>query len=193
MSCYSSHFVFLFCFFPCLYLFFFFLTFIHFEGTKYDLKESIINLAMLPMMQASCWIHCKALIWVFLLIFHQLLGWISIEYVNTNCFKGGWVNLFCRYLPPHTSFLPIDDGAKTLQKEERRTGKRKYVEHLLLSQLSYLVIFVILVCIIEREKMKKDPLNFSVLNITIEIVRWVFICSFSNVMNFDYLKVLSCN
>lgn len=79
--------------------------------------------------------------------------------------------MFCRYLPPHTSFLPIDGGEKTLQKEERRTDKRKYVEHLLLSQLSYLVIFVILVCIIEREKMKKDPLNFSVLNITIEIVR----------------------
>ncbi|CBI40144.3 unnamed protein product, partial [Vitis vinifera] len=74
------------------------------------------------------------------------------------------------YLPPHTSFLPIDGGEKALQKEERRTEKRKYVEHLLLSQLSYLVIFVILVCIIEREKMKKDPLNFSVLNITIEIV-----------------------
>ncbi|RVW33029.1 Sodium transporter HKT1 [Vitis vinifera] len=74
------------------------------------------------------------------------------------------------YLPSHTSFLPIDGGEKTLQKEERRTDKRKYVEHLLLSQLSYLVIFVILVCIIEREKMKKDPLNFSVLNITIEIV-----------------------
>jgi hypothetical protein len=41
----------------------------------------------------------------------------------------------------------------------------------MLSQLSYLVVFVIVICIIERDNMKQDPLNFNVLNITIEVIR----------------------
>lgn len=83
--------------------------------------------------------------------------------------------MFCRYLPPQTSFSPIDDGAKNWEKEERKSKKNKYLEHILLSQLSYLVFFLILICIIEKEKLKEDPLNFNVLNITLEVVRWVFI------------------
>ncbi|PKI38401.1 hypothetical protein CRG98_041181 [Punica granatum] len=44
------------------------------------------------------------------------------------------------------------------------------MECLNLSQLSYLIIFIILICITEREKLKTDPLNFNVLNITIEVI-----------------------
>ncbi|GKV20435.1 hypothetical protein SLEP1_g30559 [Rubroshorea leprosula] len=45
-----------------------------------------------------------------------------------------------------------------------------FVESLIFSQLSYLVIFIVLVCITEREKIKDDPLNFNVLNITLEVM-----------------------
>ncbi|KAK9269012.1 hypothetical protein L1049_000780 [Liquidambar formosana] len=75
------------------------------------------------------------------------------------------------YLPPYTSFLPIkDDGQHPQISERRKKRGGKIVGNLILSQLSYLVIFVILICITEREKMKEDPLNFNVLNIVIETV-----------------------
>ncbi|KAK0571366.1 hypothetical protein LWI29_014729 [Acer saccharum] len=69
------------------------------------------------------------------------------------------------YLPPYTSFLPTryrenDDGKK----------KKTFWEYVIFSQLSYLITFIILVCITERHKLKQDPLNFNVLNITIEII-----------------------
>ncbi|OMP09025.1 Cation transporter [Corchorus olitorius] len=75
------------------------------------------------------------------------------------------------YLPPYTSFLPSKYG-----KEDSVEGKasqkqgRSILEWLLFSQLSYLAIFIILVCITERDKIKEDPLNFNVLNITIEVI-----------------------
>ncbi|KAA8535716.1 hypothetical protein F0562_030721 [Nyssa sinensis] len=78
---------------------------------------------------------------------------------------------FLRYLPPYTSFLPIKDDEQCPQESERiKKRRRKFVENLILSQLSYLVIFVILVCITERKKTKEDPLNFNVLNIVVEVI-----------------------
>ncbi|ONI27079.1 hypothetical protein PRUPE_1G066800 [Prunus persica] len=76
------------------------------------------------------------------------------------------------YLPPYTSFLPIkDDDQNPLQPQERRKTRRgKVVENLIFSQLSYLAIFIVLVCITERKQMKEDPLNFNVLNIVIEVI-----------------------
>ncbi|XP_065876751.1 sodium transporter HKT1-like [Euphorbia lathyris] len=69
------------------------------------------------------------------------------------------------YLPPYTSFLPINHNRGA---SKRKRGK--VLENIILSQLSYLVIFIILVCITERKKMKQDPLNFNVLNIVIEVI-----------------------
>ncbi|XP_027357415.1 probable cation transporter HKT6 [Abrus precatorius] len=74
------------------------------------------------------------------------------------------------YLPPYTSFLPMKDEGQDSESYERMKKRRgKIVENLMFSQLSYLVIFIILVCITEREKLKEDPLNFSVLNIVVEV------------------------
>ncbi|KAF5748655.1 hypothetical protein HS088_TW04G00613 [Tripterygium wilfordii] len=70
------------------------------------------------------------------------------------------------YLPPYTLFLPTKRQAD-VKKSQRTSG---FVENVLFSQLSYLVIFVILICITERDKMKNDPLNFNVLNITLEVI-----------------------
>ncbi|KAK9097549.1 hypothetical protein Sjap_023046 [Stephania japonica] len=80
------------------------------------------------------------------------------------------------YLPPYTSFLPIKDyEEKELKKsgDEKMINKKKRgggVQNLLFSQLSYLAIFVVLICITERQKMKDDPLNFTVLNVVIEVI-----------------------
>jgi Trk-type K+ transport system membrane component len=81
-----------------------------------------------------------------------------------------------RYLPPYTSFLPIKDDRKNSESSKRMKKRRgKVTENLILSQLSYLVIFIILVCITERKKLKDDPLNYNVLNIVVEVIRLDFL------------------
>ncbi|KAJ9689249.1 hypothetical protein PVL29_014761 [Vitis rotundifolia] len=76
------------------------------------------------------------------------------------------------YLPPYTSFLPIkgDEQSSEICNGGRKRRRGKIVENLIFSQLSYLAIFIILICITERKKMKDDPLNFTVLNIVIEVI-----------------------
>lgn len=44
------------------------------------------------------------------------------------------------------------------------------IKSTVLSQLSYLTIFVIAICITEARKLKEDPLNFNVLSIVVEVV-----------------------
>lgn len=94
--------------------------------------------------------------------------------------------LFWRYLPPYTSFLPTrncDEGdSKNCREKEKET--KSLLECLVFSQLSYLAIFIIVICITERHKMKQDPLNFNVLSITIEVIRWVHMLSFNPFFNF---------
>ncbi|KAL5699439.1 hypothetical protein ACHQM5_030344 [Ranunculus cassubicifolius] len=76
------------------------------------------------------------------------------------------------YLPPHTYFSPIKDHEQYEGSCEKKNKPTRHylVENILFSPLCYLVIFVILVCITERKKIKDDPLNFSLLNIVIEVV-----------------------
>ncbi|XP_054781819.1 sodium transporter HKT1-like [Prosopis cineraria] len=69
------------------------------------------------------------------------------------------------YLPPYTTFLPIKD-----HENETKKGKASLKECLLFSQLSYLVVFIILICITESKSMREDPLNFNVLSITLEVI-----------------------
>ncbi|KAG9153916.1 hypothetical protein Leryth_006029 [Lithospermum erythrorhizon] len=75
------------------------------------------------------------------------------------------------YLPPYTSFLPIeDDDEVSLRREgESRNGRKSFIDYLVFSPLSYLVIFIVLICITERSKITKDQLNFNVLNIALEV------------------------
>ncbi|KAI3447298.1 hypothetical protein Pfo_003963 [Paulownia fortunei] len=76
------------------------------------------------------------------------------------------------YLPAYTSFLPIEEAENISTSEEgkKRSKKVDFWEHILFPQLSYLTIFTFLICITEREKMKRDPLNFNVLNIVVEVI-----------------------
>ncbi|KAG7023349.1 Sodium transporter HKT1, partial [Cucurbita argyrosperma subsp. argyrosperma] len=79
------------------------------------------------------------------------------------------VFLVMMYLPPYTTFLPL----RTKEKASIADGndKRQHlVKYLTFSQLSYLAIFITLICITERDKLKNDPLNFSVLNIAVEVI-----------------------
>ncbi|KAJ3707870.1 hypothetical protein LUZ61_011575 [Rhynchospora tenuis] len=77
------------------------------------------------------------------------------------------------YLPPYTCFLPMEERHKVANDTSEGNKKKTSVwrwQNFLLSQLSYLAIFVILVCITERRQLKEDPLNFNVLNIVIEVI-----------------------
>ncbi|CAI9099130.1 OLC1v1035901C2 [Oldenlandia corymbosa var. corymbosa] len=78
------------------------------------------------------------------------------------------------YLPPYTCFLPTEDAkTSSTEADEAETAtdrKRNIISYLFFSQLTYLAIFIILVCIAEREKLKEDPLNFSLLNIVVEVI-----------------------
>ncbi|XP_073102013.1 cation transporter HKT1;3-like isoform X2 [Elaeis guineensis] len=74
------------------------------------------------------------------------------------------------YLPPYTSFLPIKDDERPSVDEKEGNERRNLLKSLIFSQLSYLVIFVTLICITERKAMIEDPLNFNVFNIVFEVI-----------------------
>ncbi|CAH8318920.1 unnamed protein product [Eruca vesicaria subsp. sativa] len=73
------------------------------------------------------------------------------------------------YLPPYTLFMPFTVKNKS---EENDSGyvKEGKKSGLFVSQLSFLVICIVLISITERQKLRQDPLNFNVLNITLEVV-----------------------
>ncbi|KAG6396384.1 hypothetical protein SASPL_142532 [Salvia splendens] len=77
------------------------------------------------------------------------------------------------YLPPYTSFVPIKSDEQGQPKlEGLKEGKRKNIiaKNFTFSQISYLAIFIVLICITERKSLKDDPINFSVLNIAFEVI-----------------------
>ncbi|KAM7272572.1 hypothetical protein ACFE04_027235 [Oxalis oulophora] len=77
------------------------------------------------------------------------------------------------YLPPGTSFLPVRYQEIETSESSSKKKKKKNIsimENLTFSQLSYLTIFITLICITEKTSLKEDPLNFNVLNITLEVI-----------------------
>ncbi|CAN6269195.1 unnamed protein product [Urochloa humidicola] len=73
------------------------------------------------------------------------------------------------YLPPYTTWFPFEENSTTTDHSTESQGIR-FLKSTVLSQLSYLTIFVIAICITERRKLKEDPLNFNVLSIVVEVV-----------------------
>ncbi|EOA22565.1 hypothetical protein CARUB_v10003226mg [Capsella rubella] len=79
------------------------------------------------------------------------------------------------YLPSYTLLMPLATEQKTIKKEgddEDDSENRKNVTYhrLFVSQLSFLTICIFLISITERQKLQRDPLNFNVLNITLEVI-----------------------
>jgi hypothetical protein len=80
-----------------------------------------------------------------------------------------------RYLPPLTTFAPPNGDDKT--KDEKVVPKHgSLVLNLVFSQLGCNVIFVIVACITERRRLRNDPLNFSMLNMIFEVIRYAPPC-----------------
>ncbi|WOK94077.1 cation transporter HKT2-like [Canna indica] len=78
------------------------------------------------------------------------------------------------YLPSSMTFSAINEEASSengMKQEMKRRKKKKnsWVEKLVWTQLSYIVVFIIAICITERKKFSRDPLNFSTLNIIFEV------------------------
>ncbi|CAN6464540.1 unnamed protein product [Victoria cruziana] len=78
------------------------------------------------------------------------------------------------YLPPYVFLVPLS-AVKTIKDNHNGSSKEKKKrggfirQYLLLPQAAYLVVFVVLVCIIERKQLRQDPLNFNVFNIVFEL------------------------
>jgi hypothetical protein len=96
--------------------------------------------------------------------------------VKCVCFSGYSSHILlvltCRYLPPYTTWFPLEENSTATDHATESQGI-KLLKGTVLSQLSYLTIFVLAICITEREKLKEDPLNFNVLSIIVEVVRQV--------------------
>lgn len=74
------------------------------------------------------------------------------------------------YLPPYTTWFPFGESSGVKDHSTEETKGLRLLKGTLLSQLSYLAIFVIAICITERKKLKEDPLNFNLLSIVVEVV-----------------------
>ncbi|EOA22188.1 hypothetical protein CARUB_v10002759mg [Capsella rubella] len=76
------------------------------------------------------------------------------------------------YLPSYTLFVPLTEQKmiKSEGEDDSGNGKNVIKGGMFVSQLSFLTICIFLISITERQKLRRDPLNFNVLNITLEVI-----------------------
>lgn len=70
------------------------------------------------------------------------------------------------------------------EKEGKKSG-------LFVSQLAFLVICIFLISITERQNLRRDPLNFNVLNITLEVIRYIISIIIFGFASFFFFERLS--
>ncbi|KAG1331996.1 hypothetical protein COCNU_02G019640 [Cocos nucifera] len=67
-------------------------------------------------------------------------------------------------------FYPFKRMSQALQEIKKENKKRwSPVGNLLLSQISSIVVFIIIICIMERKNLIRDPLNFSTSNVIFQV------------------------
>ncbi|XP_073144034.1 cation transporter HKT1;3-like [Henckelia pumila] len=76
--------------------------------------------------------------------------------------------LVMMYLPPYARFVPVDKAPKNGGNTKRKRFNL-FLEQIMLSPVIYLAIFAFFICITERERMGRDPLNFNAFNIIFEV------------------------
>ncbi|PKA50669.1 putative cation transporter HKT6 [Apostasia shenzhenica] len=80
------------------------------------------------------------------------------------------------YLPAHTTFYPFKEASKCSKsveehhQEEKKSKHYCYFKHVMFSQISCLAVFVMIICLTEKQQLSDDPLNFNVFNIIIEVI-----------------------
>ncbi|WOL08543.1 cation transporter HKT2-like [Canna indica] len=106
---------------------------------------------------------------------------VSALFIAANARHAGENSIDCSLISPAVlvliifmMYLPSSMTFAFAQEEDPRkeTTKKKssLLQDMMFSQLSWVVIFIIAVCITERRKMSRDPLNFSTLSMIFEMI-----------------------